>query len=49
MEDFEKLNDLMVEIDRQHGVGAEGIRQQHLRRFIENELVITGEESLTRA
>ena len=48
MEDFEKLTDLMAEIDRKHGVGEEEITQQYLRRFIEDELAITGEESPTQ-
>jgi hypothetical protein len=49
MEDFETLNGLMADIDRQHSVGDEAITPQHLRRFIEDELASTGEESPTQA
>jgi hypothetical protein len=49
MEDFERLNALMADIDRQHGVGDEETTPQHLRRFIEDELASTGEESPTQA
>jgi hypothetical protein len=48
LEDFEKLNDLTADIGRKHGVGEEDITQQYLRRFIEDELAITGEESPTQ-
>lgn len=48
MEDFEKLNDLMADIDRKHCVGEEDITQQYLRQFIEDELAITGDESPTQ-
>jgi hypothetical protein len=48
-EEFEKLNGLMADIDRQHGVGDEDITPQHLRRFVEDELASTGEESPTQA
>ncbi len=48
MEDFERPNDLMADIDRKHGVGEEDITQQYLRQFIEDELAITGDESPTQ-
>jgi hypothetical protein len=49
MEEFEKLNSLMVDIDRQHGVGHEDITPQRLRQFVEDELASAGEESPTQA
>jgi hypothetical protein len=36
-EDFERLDALMADLDRQHGVGDEDITNQQLRRYIESE------------
>jgi hypothetical protein len=36
-EDFEQLDALMADLDRQHGVGDEYITKQQLRRFVEVE------------
>jgi hypothetical protein len=37
LEDFEQLDALMADLDRQHGVGDEYITKQQLRRFVEVE------------
>ncbi len=36
-EDFEQLDALITDLDRQHGVGDEHLTQQQLRRFVELE------------
>jgi hypothetical protein len=36
-EDFERLDALMADLDRQHGVGDEYIAKQQLRRTVEAE------------
>ncbi len=36
-EDFERLEALMADLDRQHGVGDEYLTNQQLRRFVELE------------
>jgi hypothetical protein len=41
MEDFEQLNGLIADIDRQALIGEEDITPQFLLRFIEAELALT--------
>jgi hypothetical protein len=38
-EDFERLEALMADLDRQHGVGGEYINKQQLRRTVEAEFI----------
>jgi hypothetical protein len=44
-EDFERLNGVMADLDRQHDVAEEHITKQHLRRFVEEEALIDKDHS----
>ncbi len=44
LEDFERLDALMADIDRQHGIGDEIITKQQLRRTVEGESKALGAE-----
>jgi len=46
LEDFEQLNDMMVDLDHHHGVERHIIKQQ-LRWFVELE-ALAGQESAAR-
>jgi len=45
LEDFEQLDALMADLDRQHGVGDEYLTKQQLRRTVESYAVVDEEAS----